>query len=84
MRVLKVCLFFLLAVYSKIEEESDELKEWLLNEQELGYAGFEDSQSLQLAHNAKIKKCFHIQCHIHGTRRKAGSKEEVESLTIHF
>lgn len=47
--------WFLLVPYSKIWEENGELKEELLHQKETKFSGFENSQPLQMANNAKIK-----------------------------
>ena len=47
---------FLPAAYSKMWEERDKLREELLNKKKSGLGGFENSQPLQVAKDAEIKK----------------------------
>lgn len=50
--------WFFLALRSKIQEEKDNPKESLLNKKEPGIASCENSLSLQMAIDAKIRNSF--------------------------
>lgn len=72
----EVAIWFRLAANSEMWEAIHKPKEGLLNKKEPALGGFENSQSLQMANNAKIKKRLLSKGQTQRTLRKSWSKDD--------
>lgn len=63
-------------------EAIHKLKEGLLNQKKPALAGFKNSQSLQMANNAKIKKWLLSKGQNQANLRKSWSKDYTEIVTL--
>lgn len=78
----EVAIWFLLAANSEMWEAIHKLKDELWNKKKPALAGSENSQSLQMANNAEIKKWLLSKGQTLETHRKLWSKDDTEIVTI--
>lgn len=78
----EVAIWFLLAANSEMWEAIHKLKEELWNKKKPALAGSENSQSLQMANNAEIKKWLLRKGQTLETHRKLWSKNDAVTVTI--